>query len=48
MDCAGSTKVYLVDHQLPAVIMGCQGMGGGVKITSYLFSVKVKDVRCHL
>lgn len=48
MGCAGSTMVYLVDHRLPAVIMGCQGMDGGVKIMSYLSSVKGKEVRCHL
>lgn len=32
LGCAGSIMVCLVDHGFFAIIMGCQGVGGGVKL----------------
>lgn len=46
LGCAGSIMVSLVDCGLLEVIMGCQGMGGGVKIMGYLSSIREKEIRC--
>lgn len=45
MGCAGNIMVCLVDQGLLTVIMGCQGMGEGIKIMGYLFSAKGKEIR---
>lgn len=46
LGCAGSVRVCLVDHGLLDIIMGYQGVGGGVKLWDIFRAFREREIRC--
>lgn len=46
--CAGSIILCLVDHRLLDIIMGYQGVGGGVKLWDIFPALEERRLDVHL